>query len=108
MTPARTSETSTSIHPAPAADGSFDGARSVRPAADDLTIIGAGLLAARHLGQAAVEVLRTARVVFCSDYNSGMAEQVRALNPRATIRSSEENEYQLGMYRPDMYRRMAS
>jgi precorrin-6B methylase 1 len=86
-------QTSTSIPPVSAAD---------------ITIIGAGLLGTRHLGQAAVAVLRAARLVFCSAYNTGMAEHVRALNPRAIVRPSEENEYRVGMYRPDMYRRMAS
>jgi siroheme synthase len=80
----------------------------VRSPPEDITIIGAGLLGARHLGQAAVDVLRTARLVFGSAYNTGMADHVRALNPQATIRPSEENEYLLGMYRPDMYRRMAN
>src|SRR5688500_16622476 len=100
--------TSTSILPAPAAERSPDGGRSVRLPSDDITIIGAGLMGARHLGQAAADVLRTARLVFCSAYNAGMADHVRALNAQATIRPSEENEYRLGMYRPDMYRRMAS
>jgi precorrin-2 methylase len=73
----------------------------------DITDVGAGLFGARHLGRAADDVLRSARVVFCSTYNRGIAAHVRALNPRASVRSSEENEYALGMYRPDMYRRMA-
>lgn len=77
------------------------------PAAD-ITIVGAGLLATRHLGPAADDVLRSARVVFCSSYNRGIAERVGALNPQASVRFSEENEYALGMYRPDMYRRMAN
>jgi precorrin-2 methylase len=73
----------------------------------DITLVGAGLLGARHLSRAADDVLRSARVVFCSTYNRGIAEHVRALNPHASVRSSEENEYAPGMYRPDMYRRMA-
>lgn len=77
------------------------------PGPVDITIVGAGLLGARHLGGAADDALRAARVVFCSTYNRGIAEHVRALNPGASVRSSEENEYVPGMYRPDMYRRMA-
>ena len=73
----------------------------------DITIVGAGLLAARQLGQAANDVVRSARVVFCSTTNIGIADYVRAVNPTAEIRFSEKNEYQVGMYRPDMYRRMA-
>jgi precorrin-6B methylase 1 len=75
--------------------------------AADITIVGAGLVAARQLGAAADEVLRAARIVFCSNYNTGIADHVRALNPAATIQFSEENEYVPGMYRPDMYQRMA-
>lgn len=73
----------------------------------DITVVGAGLLATRHLGAAADEVVRAARVVFCSTTNTGVAEYVRGLNPAAPIHYSEQNEYALGMYRPDMYRRMA-
>jgi precorrin-6B methylase 1 len=73
----------------------------------DITIVGAGLLATRHLNGAADDAIRSARVVFCSTTNTGVAEHVRALNPTAAIRFSEENEYRLRMYRPDMYRRMA-
>lgn len=73
-----------------------------------ITIIGAGLQGARQLGHAAEDVLRSARVVFCSTANTGIAAHVRALNATAEIRISEQGEYRIGMYRPDMYRRMAA
>jgi precorrin-6B methylase 1 len=73
----------------------------------DITIVGAGLLAARQLGAAADDVLRAARVVFCSTSNTGIADYVRLLNPFAAVHVSEQNEYRVGMFRPDMYRRIA-
>jgi precorrin-6B methylase 1 len=74
---------------------------------EEITIVGAGLLGTAHLGRAAEDAIRAARVVFYSSYNAGMADHVRRLNATAAVRLSEENEYRLGMYRPDMYRRMA-
>jgi precorrin-6B methylase 1 len=75
--------------------------------AEDITIVGAGLVGAAHLGAAADDAVRSARVVFCSTTNAGIADHVRAVNPAATVRFSEEGEYKPRMYRPDMYRRMA-
>jgi precorrin-6B methylase 1 len=74
---------------------------------EDIAIVGAGLCGSWHLSRAADDAIRSARVVFCSTYNTGIGDHVRALNPAAVVRFSEENEYQLRMYRPDMYRRMA-
>jgi precorrin-6B methylase 1 len=74
---------------------------------EDITIIGAGLYGTLHLTREAEDALRAAQVVFCSAYNAGIEAHVRALCPTAEIRSSEEGEYRVGMFRPDMYRRMA-
>jgi precorrin-6B methylase 1 len=79
----------------------------VADVAEDITIVGAGLVGAAYLGAAADDALRTARVVFCSTTNAGIADHVRALNPAATVRVSEEGEYKPRTFRPDMYRRMA-
>ena len=74
----------------------------------DITIVGVGLLGIAHMSREAEDAVRTARVVFCSTYNAGIAEHVRSLHPGVDLRSSEENEYRVGMHRPDMYRRMAT
>jgi precorrin-6B methylase 1 len=49
----------------------------------DITVVGAGLLATRQLGSEADDVLRAARVVFCSTTNTGIAEYARGLNTTA-------------------------
>ncbi len=49
---------------------------------DDVTIVGAGMLACAHLHREAEDAVRAARVVFYSAYDAGIAEQVRALRRR--------------------------
>jgi precorrin-6B methylase 1 len=73
-----------------------------------ITLAGAGLRGAWHLSREAEAAVRRARAVFYSTTNAGIAEHVRTLNGTATLRSTEQNEYRIGDYRPDMYRRMAA
>ncbi len=73
-----------------------------------ITIAGVGLRGVGHLTPEAEDAIREARVVFVSAYNTGLADHVRALAPRAEVHDAEQGEYRVGMYRPEMYRRMAS
>lgn len=89
--------------------GVSDGATPVASAVvtEHITIVGVGLLGVQHMSGEAEDAVRAARVVFCSTYNAGMVEHVRVLHPGADVRSSEDDEYRVGMHRPDMYLRMA-
>jgi len=73
----------------------------------DIAIVGSGIRGIWHLTHEAEQAVSEARLVFCSVYNVGVSDQVRALNPAAPILFEEDGEYRPGMFRPDMYRRMA-
>ena len=73
----------------------------------DLTIIGVGLLHRAHLTLEAQALVRAARVVMFSAYNAQIKDDLRGLNPRAEFLMQEQDEYEIGMFRPQMYQRIA-
>ena len=72
-----------------------------------ICIVGCGLKPWAHLTGEAQERIQAATCVYHSRYNETIVEHVRALNPGAELVEQEDEEYMLGMFRPEMYERMA-
>jgi uncharacterized protein YabN with tetrapyrrole methylase and pyrophosphatase domain len=69
----------------------------------DLTIIGAGLHSYYHLTVEACSLIADARLVFYSGHEKFLREFVSALNPNARCFM----DYQIGVFRPELYRTVA-
>jgi precorrin-3B methylase len=81
--------------------------RGARHQGPDITIVGVGLAGVLHLTREASAAIATARCVCFSRYHRSIPEVVRELNPRARLLDLDTVTYEMGQYRPSMYRRMA-
>lgn len=74
----------------------------------EVTIIGGGLDFSMHPSVEACRAIRNAKVVFHAGCHDGVAGWLARLAGDAAVVDIDAGHYQIGQYRPDMYRAMAS
>lgn len=74
----------------------------------EVTIVGGGLDFSMHPSVEACRAIRHAKVVFHAGCHEGVARWLADLAGDADVVDIDTGHYQVGQYRPDMYRAMAS